>query len=210
MARGILEGGKGVSVLWIVAFGVLATCVLLTSVVLLGTLRRINGVLEQAEARLADMPATRGPGGLEPGSLLPAFAVQRFRGGVVTDGDLRGSPAVLLFLSSSCPACSALIRDLKRDAAGIPVPVYIVAKDERDVNSLGLEELANVLIQPNHELAIAFRTSTTPHAFAIDRTGTIIAADTPNRLGQLRELVRPVLREGGDAKDERLLDVLHA
>ncbi len=198
------------SVPWIVAFVVLAACVLVTALVVLGTVRRISGVLEQAEARLADLPPTRGPGGLEPGALLPVFEVQRFGGGSLTDADLRGSPALLVFVSSSCPACTGLIRGLRRDAAGISIASYLVARDEKEVYSLGLEGFANVLIQPEYELSIAFRTSTTPHAFAIDQSGTIVATDTPNRLDQLRELVRPALRRGGEAVDKERRDVLHA
>ncbi|MBA3736106.1 MAG: hypothetical protein H0W90_13080 [Actinobacteria bacterium] len=197
------------SVPWIVAFATLAACVVVTALIVLGTLRRISGVLEQAEARLAEMPPTLGPGGLEPGSLLPGFAAQRFAGGFLTDEDLRGSPALLIFVSSSCPACAGLIRDLRRTGAGISIPHYLVTRDKEEVYSLGLETFGNVLMQPEYELSIAFRTSTTPHAFAIDRSGTIVAAETPNRLDQLRELVRPALGRGGDALDEKLRDVLH-
>lgn len=91
---------------WMLAFGMLAACVLAIALVVLGTLRRISGVLELAEARLAELPATRGPGGLEPGASLPAFTVERFGGGILTDEDLRGSPGLLLLISSTCPACS--------------------------------------------------------------------------------------------------------
>jgi len=196
---------------WIIAFALLAVCVALLTVVMLGTLRRISGVLEQTEARLREAPiASPGPGGLEPGSPLPAFSVRRFYGGWLTDDDIRGVPAIVVFISSTCPACSGLIRDLRRGADALPLPVYIVADNDDEVQALGLTNVANVLIQPKHELAIAFRTSTTPHAFAIDRSGTIVATSTPNALNQLRELIEPALERGGDAPGLEQVEVVSA
>lgn len=184
---------------WIVAFGALAICVIATSLVLLGTLRRISGVLEQAEARLRDIPPRPGPGGLEPGTPLPEFRARRFSAGWVTDADLRGSPALVLFVSSTCPACSGLLRDIRRNGTDLSAPCYLVVDSEQEVRSLGLEEVENVLIQPENELSIAFRTSTTPHAFAIDRRGLVVGANTPNRLRHLQDAIRPALDRGGDA-----------
>ncbi|MBA3736760.1 MAG: hypothetical protein H0W90_16480 [Actinobacteria bacterium] len=185
---------------WIVAFAVLTVCVALMGLVLVGTLRRIAGVLEQTEARLLEAGiGGPGPGGLEPGSRLPAFSVRRFRGGWLSDDDLRGLPAVILLISSTCPACGGLVRELRRSVGTLPIPVYVVAENDDEVEALELAQVPNVLIQPKRELSIALKTSTTPHAFAIDRSGTIAATSTPNTLHQLRELVEPALDGGGDA-----------
>lgn len=188
------------SVPWMVAFGVLTLCVVLLSLVLLGTLRRITGVLEQSEARLRESGISGpGPGGLEPGSRLPSFSIRRYRGGWLTDSDIRGDPALIVLISAACPACSGLVRDLRREAERLPIAVYVAAENDDEVHSLGLQDVPNVVVQPRRELSIAFETSTTPHAFAIDRRGTIVATSTPNTLDQLRELLEAALAEGGDA-----------
>ena len=196
------------SVPWIVVFGVLSGCVLLIAVVVLGTLRRISGVLEQAEAQLQNAPPGPGPGGLEPGTTAPAFKVRGFSGGWITDEELRGSAALIVFVSSTCPACSGLIRDLRRKRTELTIPFYVVVNSIEEVHVLGLEELDNVLVQPEHELSIAFRTSTTPHAFAINPSGVIVAVNTPNNLSQLKELVQPAVTRGGDAPVQRRSEVV--
>ncbi|MBA3736833.1 MAG: redoxin domain-containing protein [Actinobacteria bacterium] len=196
------------SVPWITAFGVLSVCVLLIAVLLLGTLRRISGVLEQAEARLRDAPHGPGPGGLEPGTALPAFRARRFDGGWTTDEDLRGSPALVVFASSTCPACSGLIQGLRRNGAELSIRSYVVVNSDEEVHALRLENVQNVLIQPDGELSIAFRTSTTPHAFAINRSGVIAAVSTPNNLSQLQELVPRAITRGGAASRQQQAEVV--
>ena len=94
---------------------------------------------------------------------------------------------------------SGLARDLRRKADAFPLPLYVAVNNEQDVGCLRLESLRDLLVQPANELSIAFRTSTTPHAFAIDRSGIVVATDTPNTFDHLLALVRPALREGGDA-----------
>jgi len=79
---------------------------------------------------------------------------------------------------------------------------------EEEAQSLGLSALPDVLIQPENELSIAFRTSTTPHAFAVGIDGTIIATSTPNSLDQLQELIRPPLEEGGEVALPQELNAL--
>jgi hypothetical protein len=197
-----------VSTPWIVAFGFLSACVTLVALVLLGTLRRISAVLEQAEARLREMQTSAGPGGLESGSRLPVFRVQRFAGGWVSDDDLRGSAFLVVFVSSSCPACSELVRGIRRSGGDFALPTYIVVSSPEEVHLLGLDETRNVLIQADGDLSRAFRTTTTPHAFAFDSTGIVAAASTPNTLRQLEELVQNALRpEGGDS-GHKLMDVV--
>ncbi len=192
---------------WIVAFVALASCLFLLALIFLGTLRRIVGVLEQAEARLVNAPLSPGPGGLEPGTQLPPFQVRRLEGGWLGDDDVRGAPAAFVFLSSSCPACTGLVRDLRRGAR-LPLTVYVIVSGEEEAQSLGLSALPDVLIQPENELSIAFRTSTTPHAFAVGIDGTIIATSTPNSLDQLQELIRPPLEEGGEVALPQELNAL--
>jgi hypothetical protein len=188
---------------WLVAYVVLAAVVVLAVLVLVGTLRRIGAVLEGAEAALRDsaQQPSPGPGGLRPGTPLPSFRVARFNGpGFVSSGDLQGSSAVVLFLSSTCPACAGLARELRRKTPRLGVPLYVVFGSASEVRATGLEKLEHVLVQDRSELSGAFETSTTPHAFAIDAVGVVVAATTPNTFSQLNDFVGAALAGGGEAE----------
>lgn len=55
------------------------------------------------------------PQGLRPGSPLPDFDAVDENGGAVSAADLRGSPAVLLFVRGTwCPFCSRQVQDLTK------------------------------------------------------------------------------------------------
>jgi AhpC/TSA family len=194
---------------WIVALCLLAACVLLTALIVLGALRRISAVLEQAEARLRDLPAvaSSGPGGLEIGATLPAFEADRLGGVPVTDEQLRGTPATILFLSASCPPCAALARDLRRHPSH-DESVYVVVSGPHDVEQLRLTEAQQVLIQRDGQLSEAFKTTATPHAFVFNSAGVLVAAGTPNSGAALRRLAAPVLGEGGGAPGEEAMKTI--
>jgi hypothetical protein len=187
---------------WTIAFVLLWLLVILVCLVVVGTLRRISSVLERAEARSQDVPLSAGPGGLEPGTPLPQFRAQRLHGGWVSDEDVRGSPALILFLSVNCPPCKLLARELRR-RHDLGVALYIAFNELSDAKQLGLEALEDAVTQVEGDLAQAFRTSTTPHAFAFDSKGTVVASGTPNTVKGLVELAAAV--KGGDASGVREL-----
>ncbi len=197
--------GVPMSTPWTVAFVLLWLLVILVCLVVVGTLRRISSVLERAEARSRDVPLSAGPGGLEPGMPLPEFRAQRLQGGWVTDEDVRGSPALILFLSVNCPPCKLLARELRRPHE-LGVPLYVALNDPRDAKALGLENLDDALTQAHGDLAQAFKTNTTPHAFAIDGSGTVVATGTPNTVKGLVELAAAA--KGGDASGARALETV--
>jgi glutaredoxin-related protein len=195
---------------WIVVLCLLSTCVLLTALVVLGALRRISAVLEQAEARLRDLPAaaSAGPGGLVLGATLPAFEADRLGGGdPLTDAELRGSPATILFLSASCPPCATLARDLRRHP-NRGESVYVVVSEANDAKELRLTEAQPVLIQRNGQLSEAFKATATPHAFVFNSAGILVAAGTPNSGAALRRLAAPALEEGGDAAGQEAMETI--
>ena len=194
---------------WIVVLCLLSACVLLTGLIVLGALRRISSVLEQAEARLRDVPvaASPGPGGLEIGATLPSFQADRLGGDSITDGDLRGSPATILFLSAACPPCATLARDVRRQR-NRSEPVYVVVNDLNDATQLRLTEAQHVLIQRDGQLSEAFKTSATPHAFVFNSAGVLVAVGTPNSGAALDRLARPVLEEGGDASGQEAMEMI--
>lgn len=185
---------------WIIAFALLTLCVLVTAALVLGTLRRISGVLEQAEVRLRDVTLMggSGPAGLEPGASLPTFRAETLDRDLVTDADLRGAPAVLLFLSSDCPPCRALAHELRR-RSDVGIHLYVVLGRIDEARELRLTGLENILLQGDGQLSQAFKTRATPHAFVFDAAGALVAAGTPNTYDHLRNLTRGVLEGGGDA-----------
>lgn len=195
---------------WTIAFILLSICILCVALIVLGVLRRVSLVLEQAEARLGDAFATGagGPGGLAIGSALPSFEVQRVGGGIVTDRDLRGRAATILFLTASCPPCEVVARDLRR-IANSAIPIYIVANHLADVEALRLGSDQSVLIQTEGQLSAAFETSATPHAFVFGSDGLLKASGTPNSGSALRRLQESVsVEEGGDAETGESLEGL--
>lgn len=185
---------------WIIAFGLLTLGVLVTAALVLGTLRQVSGVLEQAEVRLRDVVVMggAGPGGLEPGASLPTFRAETLDRDLVTEADLRGVPAVLLFLSSDCPPCRALAHELQR-RRDVGISLYVVLDGIDDARELRLIGLENILLQGDGQLSQAFKTRATPHAFVFDAAGALVAAGTPNTFDHLRNLARGVLEGGGDA-----------
>jgi hypothetical protein len=158
---------------WIVVLCLLATCVLLTALIVLGALRRISAVLEQAEERLRDLPAvpSSGPGGLEIGATLPAFEADRLSGAPVTDEQLRGTPATILFLSASCPPCAALARDLRRHPRR-GESIYVVVSEAHDAEQLRLTEAQQVLIQRDGQLSEAFKDNCDPARVRVQQRGS--------------------------------------
>lgn len=55
------------------------------------------------------------PAAVKPGTPLPAFSAQDENGGVLNSDDLKGRPAVLLFVRGNwCPFCSKQVENLTR------------------------------------------------------------------------------------------------
>jgi hypothetical protein len=179
----------------------LAVALLWLVVVVMGflmarTLHRIGDVLEQTGERLRAPSYGVDPGGLKPGTQLPSFRAQGLNGALITDNDVRGSPVLVVFLAVSCPRCALLARDL-RLADQLGVSLYVILNAAADAEELGVTQLDHVLIQNGGHISSAFQTSATPHAFAIDSDGVIVANGSPSTFEGLRELALPALRRGG-------------
>lgn len=177
------------SVAWTIAFGAFAGLSLLTALAVLGTLRRANVALEEVEARLRGTDSDPRPGGLPPGTSVPEFAALTDRGRVFTARELRGHDVVLLFLAADCPPCRALADELR--AAGPPyvqARLVLVVDAEAEASQVieGID--AEVVYQDKRVVSRAFNSVGTPHAFVIDRAGTVLANGMPNTLSALREL----------------------
>jgi peroxiredoxin len=174
-----------VSGAWVVAFVVLWLVVLVEAVLLLGTLRRISPILEQAESRLLAPDALDfKPGGLPPGTPVPEFSVTGATGGQVTRDDLLGESTILLFLSSDCPPCRLLSTELADLETAAQLGVRVVAVvDSEEKGGRFAERLTRsgiVIYQSDRELSSAFASSATPHAFGINADGVVVGSGTPS------------------------------
>jgi thiol-disulfide isomerase/thioredoxin len=182
-----------VSTSWIAAYGVLAAGLVALALLFVGLLRRVAYVLEQAESHLGAVTeagtATSAAGGLAPGSPVPAALATRADGGQFSTTELRGRGSIVLFLTSTCAPCKGLARELRRKGhrqlADLRVVAVVRDELERDALRLGGVE---VVYQPDFALARTFETSASPHAFAVDANGTVVARSTPNTVSRLREL----------------------
>jgi thiol-disulfide isomerase/thioredoxin len=181
------------SAAWIAAYGVLAAGLVTLALLFVGLLRRVAYVLEQAEGHLSAVAeagaATSGAGGLAPGSPVPAALATRADGGPFSTTDLHGRESIVLFLTSTCAPCKALARELRRKGRRQLEGVRLVAvvRDELERDALGLDGV-EIVYQPDFALARAFETSASPHAFAVDPNGTVVARSTPNTVSRLQEL----------------------
>lgn len=192
------------TVAWIVAFVGLSTLTLLTALAVVGTLRRTTAALEQAEVWLRADPGHMDPGGLAPGTPVPEFVARDDAGEPISSAHFHGRESVLVFLSSDCPPCRTFVDDLRQEPppytpANLLLVVDASAEGEFLVDGID----ATVIRQRGREVAEAFRSSATPHAFVIDTSGTVVATGTPNTVASLRELVAAL---GGEEVSARRKD----
>ncbi len=156
---------------WIGAIGALWLVVIVLGVLVLGLIRRISVALTAAESRLA-LLGEIGFGGLRPGEHVPEFRARTTDGDVVSRSCLVGDPSVLLFMSSGCPACDALVDELRAD--GFDPNVELVVVVDAGVSATPLNGVhCRVLLQEESQLSRAFEVVATPYAFAVDASGLV-------------------------------------
>lgn len=174
---------------WASAVVVLALVVALLAIAMFVLTRRVAGVLTRVEAWLT-APELRPPG-LQPGARVQAFSALRQDGRPLRDADLRGDAHIVLFMKSDCVACRALARQLSRsalDGLGIGRRTYVVVRDERERDQLGLDRDLEIVFQDDGVIAWAFRSSATPQAFVVDDGGLVTATGFPNAIDHLADL----------------------
>jgi methylamine dehydrogenase accessory protein MauD len=117
--------------------------------------------------------------GLEPGTNAPPFSVPSLSGETVTlDSILApGIPALLLFTSPRCVPCKTLLptaAEWQREHADGFTVAFVSDGTAEEVRAESEEfELAQVLLDPDHELHDAFQANGTPSAVLIAPDGTI-------------------------------------
>jgi peroxiredoxin len=136
--------------------------------------------LEQAQGSAAAAPAPPGLG-LPVGAPAPDFVLSGLHGETLTLSALRAAakPVLLVFSMPGCGPCTALAPDLHRwqaDHAGRLTIVVLAAGDVDVVRSHAAEHgIGNVLLDPDHRVADAYRFDGTPGAALVDVGGRIAA-----------------------------------
>lgn len=193
---------------WIVAFVTLSGAVLL-GLLLVGLLRRVSGVLEQAEAVIRLSAHSLEAGGLPDGSAVPDFIARGPGGEVIGAATLLAEPAIVVFLASDCEPCHRLIADLgSRDSRSLGVElILVVGEGDTSFDIAGLGDLT-VVFQREREVALAFNTTATPHAFAVGSDRRVVSSGTPNSFGQLEQLALRLTE--GDVHQSTESHIVHA
>jgi cytochrome oxidase Cu insertion factor (SCO1/SenC/PrrC family) len=182
---------------WIVAFLALWVVVSLSAILLLGVLRRIANVLEQAEAHLSSNPNAE-LAGASPGTVISAFELRDVKGRIVRSDELLGKPAIFLFMSAACRPCLTLVEELRDDAPDTNgVALYTIFADSAGDRMLPSPARATALYQADRAASKVFQNGATPQAFAVDAAGVVIDSVVPRSTRELWRLAEAL--QGGDA-----------
>lgn len=185
---------------WIVAFVALWMLVVVIGFLVLGTLRRIVPTLERLESSTLPISADALPRGLPPGARVPEFEGERGVGGQRGTSDLRGSPSFVLFLSEECHPCAQFVRDLSKDRVPELGAKLVVVVDKASLaRQFTSTQGVTVFVQQDREIADAFDSNVTPHAFALDADAIVLASGTPNDWTRLRHLTQ-LAAKGGESE----------
>jgi hypothetical protein len=191
-----------VSIPWILVVAALWATVALLGLILLGTLRRILPIVEQAERSLAADAARAGPGGLTDGTTVPPFTAVSVGGATYTELDLRDERTVVLFIGATCRACEPLIEGLENGfVPDLGVRLVTVVENADFARELARSAEVTVLIDELRSLALAFDSHIVPHAFVVE-DGRVRSSGRPNTWDSVRLLVEAGEAEGGGGQFE--------
>jgi peroxiredoxin/uncharacterized membrane protein YphA (DoxX/SURF4 family) len=130
--------------------------------------RGLKGYGPQAATALATMGI---------GQRAPAFSLQDLDGATVSSDDLLGDQrAVLVFISSSCGPCAALLPNLarwKEHLAGRLGIHVIAAGDDVELRRLAAEHRIEMLLDPGGSVSRAWGVPATPSGIEIETGGTV-------------------------------------
>lgn len=184
---------------WIAAFSALAVFALLVGLVVLGVMRQVMPLIDQAESALTQALGRLRLYGLPEGAAAPGFTAETAMGDVFTERDLYGRESVVIFVTSSCAACARLLQDLET-AEGRRADIRLVAiVDQNDLDALRAAQAggATVLVQRRGSMSRLFESDRTPHAYVLDEHAVIRASGTPDTWRAIEELVAAT-RKGGE------------
>jgi hypothetical protein len=188
---------------WILAFTVLAVVVLVTATVVAGLFRRVVLVLSDVERLVRAGGMSSVPGGLPVGSHIPGFVAAGEDDRSVDASEISRYAAIILLMDVDCEPCRSLAAQLSGvSRSDLGVDLVVVWGHVAGSTTPPLPEWAISLRQRDHEVAEAFATSATPHAFATDAKGIIHAQRIVNTVDHLMELARDLREEAMDQRGQ--------
>lgn len=134
------------------------------------------GVMEAHQGKLV-------PDGAAP----PSFQMERYGGGKLALGDLRGKVVMLDFWATWCPPCQeempSLVK-LAKEYEGQGLVFVAASRDDDDVKeelvtqfvNRYLPDLAPYVVYANDEVAMAFKVEALPTLYFLDRDGKVTDA----------------------------------
>lgn len=172
---------------WAVVIIAVWVAVVCLAIVVLGMIRQLTPQLERIASGQSRAGGSReqGPAIDQP---LPEFTARSSNGDVVTSADLRGGPAVLVFMHSSCGPCRALAGELATTDLGTLASSLIVVTDPDGTQDLALPAGLRTVLQFDDEISEALGITATPFALALDERGTVRAKRGVRGLAQLTAL----------------------
>ncbi|HEY2551248.1 MAG TPA: redoxin domain-containing protein [Streptosporangiaceae bacterium] len=170
---------------WAIAVVALWVAVIGLAIVILGLLRQVTPALERAGGSTGFSPSAQGP---PIGDELPSFAARTADGQVIDESQLRGKPALLLFLSPGCGPCQTLAAEMSRTDLGSLADEILVVTAEEGLAGLDLPPSLRVIAELSREVSDALEVAGTPFAIAVDPAGVIRAKRIPNTVKHLRSI----------------------
>jgi peroxiredoxin len=146
------------------------------------------------------------PAGLALGAAAPDFRLPDLEGRLRTLADYRGKPAVLVFFNPECGFCSQLAPRLTDIPTTAPQVVVMSRGDKQANLRLARDHhwKADVLLEPNWDVATTYRTNATPTGYLIDADGRIastLAVGGDGVLQLTRMLSRPAPEDDNGHQD---------
>lgn len=171
---------------WTIVVVVLWVALLGLTVIVLGILRQVMPILQQASAHAGP------PGAVEQGppvgEKIPAFSARDTAGDLVDDQELRGRPAVLLFLSSHCTPCAQLATEIRQAELGELASQLIIVTSPDGPQELGIPAGLRTVTEHLNEVSGALAVGSWPFAIALAPDGTVKSTQVPNTIKHLENV----------------------
>src|SRR5262249_41292396 len=108
--------------------------------------------------------------------------------GVVTDAQLRGHPAVLLFLTQGCGPCEVLAQEMRSADLGPLTNQLVIITGPNDPQALRIPADLRILTEHDRQVSASLSVNGTPFAIAVAPDGIVKATSVPNTVEQLKDL----------------------
>ncbi len=148
--------------------------------------------------------AAKAPPGLPPGTLAPEFTLEAVRGTTSSLGELLsgGRPTVLVFVSTTCGPCLAMLSTLSRWQETLAERLTIAATfagDRDEVSRLSDEHGLGLVISEEQNFTFElFRLRVTPSAVLIGPDGKVLESPAEGQMA-IEALIRAALARSGPA-----------